>query len=263
MLPGLRADVAARWARLRNRAMRTLLRRFAGINEFEHRVSSQNGEDGIIAEIFRRIGTTNRFFVEFGTQDGSVCNTAVLANAGWRGVMLEGAADRYAGLAERYHGVPGVHTVFAFLTAENIVDTFERAGVPVEFDLLSIDVDGNDYWLWKALRPYRPRVVVIEYNAEYAPPTRWVMRYDPAHRWDKTTYYGASLASLEALGSELGYALVGTELTGVNAFFLRDDVAKTSRFRLLDAAHAYHAPGYWGIHGQKGHVPREGPFEQM
>lgn len=259
ILPGLWHDLAEHYERARNFTMRTILKPFAGINEFECRVSSQNGEDGIIGELFKRIRTTNRFFVEFGVQDGAECNTALLAHAGWNGVMLEGDPVRAAALAERYASFTGVRTGAAFIDAENIAGLFERFGVPRDFDLLSIDIDGNDYWVWQALGAYRPRVVVVEYNAEHPPPERWVMAYNPSHRWDETTYYGASLASLEALGERMGYALMGTDLKGVNAFFLRRELVRSSRFPALDAKRAYHRASYYGASTHIGHVPGDGP----
>jgi hypothetical protein len=88
-----------------------------------------------------------------------------------------------------------------------------------------IDVDGNDYWIWRALEAFRPRVVVIEYNGDLDPTVPKVMPYAPGWRWDHTSGYGASLAALEALGADKGYRLVHTELAGVNAFFVRDELA--------------------------------------
>ena len=151
ILPGLWRDLADRYERARNFVMRTALRRFASINEFEARTSSQNGEDGILAEIARRLGIGAGFFVEFGVQDGSVCNTALLAAGGWRGVYIEADAACSQRLRERYASSTRIKTIQEFVTAENIAEIFARAGVPSEFDVLSIDIDGNDYWVWKAL----------------------------------------------------------------------------------------------------------------
>jgi len=263
ILPGLWRDLAERYERVRNTLMRTVFNRFASINEFEARTSSQNGEDGILAEILRRLRIGPGFFVEFGVQDGSICNTALLAANGWSGVYIEADETLAARLGQRHASSTRIKTVQRFVTAENIADTFAEAHVPKEFDVLSIDIDGNDYWVWRALPAYKPRVVAIEYNAEHAPPERWVMKYNPMHRWDKTTYYGASLASYAALADTMGYALVGTEKTGVNAFFVRKDLIKASGFRALSAAEGYHPVGYYGIHHELGHVPKEGPFEAI
>ncbi|MDP9019002.1 MAG: hypothetical protein M3N19_11880 [Candidatus Eremiobacteraeota bacterium] len=215
------------------------------INAYERRIFSQNGEDGILREIFARAGVTNKFFVEFGVEDGTECNTALLARrAGWKGVMIEGSPQKHAQLDRTYAPYPQVKRLHAFITRENIVQLFEQATVPKDLDLLSIDIDGNDYWIWEALAEYHPRVVVIEYNATRPPPERWVISYNPAHRWNEDGYMGASLSSLQALGTRLGYALVGTDEKGVNAFFIRNDVLAASRFPELSPVQAYHRNDY-------------------
>ncbi|MFN2460685.1 MAG: hypothetical protein ABR591_08365 [Candidatus Velthaea sp.] len=227
------------------------------LNAYERRVCSQNGEDGILQEIFRRIGTGRRFFVEFGVEDGRECNAAHLArNCDWSGVMIEGDAAQYARLNDNYRPFPAVRREHAFLTSENIDGVFRRCGIPLEFDLLSIDIDGNDYWMWEALAAFRPRVVVIEYNATRPPPERWVMRYNAEHRWARDGYMGASLASLEALGARLGYALLGTDENGVNAFFVREDFLAGSRFPRRSAAEAYHSTTY-------GFLRADGPAQAL
>ncbi len=182
----------------------------ADLRSHESGVYSQCGEDGVIRRIFECIGTTNRYFVEFGAQDGRTkSNTAYLRiHLGWRGLLMEGNA-RLAGPAVRRE----------FVTAENVNRLFARYGVPASFDLLSIDIDGNDYWVWRALC-YRPRVVVIEYNIFFPPDDAKAIRYDAGHVWDETRYHGASLAALRKLGEAKGYALVCTESWAPNAFFV-------------------------------------------
>ena len=105
--------------------------------------------------------------------------------------------------------------------AENIESIFEEMKVPAEFDLLSIDIDGNDYWLWKAITRFKPRVVVIEYNSNYPPDVSWIMKYNPKHAWEGGSHFGASLLALEKLGASKGYSLVGCDFYGVNAFFVQ------------------------------------------
>jgi hypothetical protein len=111
-----------------------------------------------------------------------------------------------------------------FVTAENIETLLDKHGVPREFDLLSIDVDGNDFWIWKAIGR-RPRVVVVEYNAAFGPGDSRAIVYDRDFRWDGTEYFGASLLALARLGREKGYDLVACDSRGVNAFFVRADAA--------------------------------------
>ena len=140
-----------------------------GLSTAELRVFSQNGEDGVLAEIFARIGTEQRFFVEFGVGTGVECNTRFLAEVlGWSGVYFEVDSNRFESLALRLGNRPDVVVAQRMVTPANINEEFAAAAVPPEFDLLSIDVDGQDYWIWEALRGYSPRVVVVEYNSGLA-----------------------------------------------------------------------------------------------
>jgi hypothetical protein len=144
---------------------------------------------------------------------------------GWAGVYLEADAAAYAVLERRYSATPRVRTLHAAVEPGNVEALFAQAGVPEEPDVLSIDVDGNDYWIWRALERHRPRVVVIEYNGDLPPDSQQVMPYTPGFRWDHSSGYGAALGALEALGADKGYTLVHTESAGVNAFFVRSDLA--------------------------------------
>ncbi|WP_233532224.1 hypothetical protein [Paenibacillus alkalitolerans] len=231
------------------------------INNYERSVFSQNGEDGILEIIFSRIGTKHNFFVEFGVGDGIQCNARYLVSQkDWGGLMIEGNPIMYQRMQQNMTLFPKVKTLKEFIAKDNISGIFKKMGIPVEFDLLSIDIDGNDYWVWQALHQYKPRVTVIEYNAYHKPPERWVMQYNESHVWDGTTYYGASLSSLAALGKKMGYALIGTESMGVNAFFVRQDLLSVSGFQELTPEQAYH-PARYGKHfnnGQFGHPFREG-----
>ena len=213
----------------------------------EFKVSSQNGEDGLIAFIFSEIGVTNRRFVEFGVGDGRECNCANLAiRFGWSGLMLEGNAMG-ARRAQQYYanrkrsGGNEIEVRRAHVTVENINDTIASAGVRGEIDLLSIDIDGNDYWLWKAIDVVSPRVVVIEYNASFGLRSITVP-YDPQfvrlRRHRSGWYHGTSVSALAKLGERKGYDLVGTDSRGVNAFFVRKD-ALGGRLRALSAEEAY------------------------
>jgi hypothetical protein len=180
------------------------------LERFERKVYSQNGEDGVLEAIFAAVGLTNRFFVEFGCEDATECNTAYLLDQGWQGVLMDPAG---------VSGNPKADVRQEFITAENIDSLLRRYVVPEEFDLLSIDIDGNDYWVWRAIA-HRPRVVVIEYNAHVPPDERRSIAYDPTFQWSGTDYFGASLRALAELGERKGYRLVYCESRGVNAFFV-------------------------------------------
>jgi hypothetical protein len=220
---------------------------------FEAKVFSQNGEDGIIAEIFRRIGTINRYFVDFGSSDGMENNTVFLLKQGWSGLWLDGDPKRIKRASQHFAveiKAKRLTAGAAFITAENIEKLFSDNGVLNEPDLLSIDIDRNDYYVWKAITRYRPRVVVIEYNAIFSPGMKWVIDYDPNAWWDGTGIFGASLSALEAIGEEKGYSLVGCTISGVNAFFVRNDILHDKFCKPYTALNHYEPPRYWLTWGE-------------
>jgi hypothetical protein len=189
-------------------------------------VNSQNGEDGMIREIFRRIGTTDRVFAEVGIGDGRENNTAFLLSQDWTGFWIDGHDAFVKKIEQRRDLPPGcLKSRVAFVNRENIAGLFKEIGVPREFDLLSLDIDQNTYYAWEGLADFRPRVVVVEYNAALPADLDWKVRYDPEKVCDNTINTGASLKAFENLGRQFGYSLVGCDIIGVNAFFVRADLA--------------------------------------
>ena len=165
------------------------------LNRYEYKVLSQNGEDGILAEIFRRIGTTNRYFVEFGAASGSENNTVLLLRQGWSGFWMDGDPVEVNAAKTRFRPeIEGNRLTVkeTFITAENIEELFREGKVPEEFDLLSIDIDRNDYYVWEKISHFRPRVVVIEYNSKFPPTMSWVVPYDPK-AWGWSEYGNGEL----------------------------------------------------------------------
>lgn len=197
----------------------------------ELKLNSQHGEDGIILHLLSQVGAPTRSFVEFGASDGRECCAANLAlNFGWRGLFLERDPDLAASAAAYFAHCSGVEVKQALVTAENIDGLISQAGLQGEIDLLSLDIDGNDFWVWRAVSAVQPRLVVIEYNASLGPEAALTVPYDPdldrfaVH--PSGLFHGASLAALAKLGRDKGYRLVGTESSGVNAFFLRQDLGE-------------------------------------
>jgi hypothetical protein len=226
---------------------------------------SMADEDGIIQEIFRRIGAANRQFFEFGCGDGLENNSTYLLFTGWSGVWLDGGEENIRSVRSNFsaHIQSGrLKTAQTFITAENINTLLRDSGLSPEMDLLCIDIDGNDYWTWKAIDGFRPRVVVIEYNATFRPPHKMVQTYRPDHRWNGTNYYGASLKALEELGREKGYALVGCNASGVDAFFVRLDLVGDLFSEPFTAEHHYRPPHYDAfVRGLSRHPRGAGPYE--
>jgi len=226
------------------------------LNHYEHQVYSQNGEDGIIAEIFRRIGTKDRYFVEFGVGNGIENNTAFLLTQNWRGAWIEGNQKSVGEIQSRFRKPlqsGQLQVLNSFITAENIVALFGQLKVPMEFDLLSLDIDRNTYHVWKALNRYKPRVIAIEYNASFPPDVNWICEYNPQRVWNNSMYFGASLKAFEQLGATFGYVLVGCDLTGINAFFIRDTERLDLFAEPFTAENHFEPPRYWASK-REGHM---------
>ena len=211
-----------------------------GLDEFAGSVCSQNGEDGIIKHVFSEIGFKSERFLEFGFGLPQCNAWRLMAQEGFGGVFIDKQSEICREFTEKFGSKP-VLAISALLTMENINEVVSSSGLPEEIDLLSIDVDGNDYWLWKALECVSPRLVAVEYNAVLGPALSKTIAYDPAFSWGvgyKKPYHGASLAALQKLGKSKGYRLIGCGPIGVNAFFLRKDVTGSTD-ETLSPAEAY------------------------
>lgn len=184
---------------------------------------SQNDEDGIILEICRRLRLSERHFIELGAGNGLENNSLILLMSGWRGAWL---GDNDLAFTPP---MGNRRLVFekSFITRENAhalwLECARRLDVG-SFDLLSIDLDGNDRHILEALleQGARPAVIVVEYNGKFPPPIRFCVDYDPGFVWDGTDYSGASLQSFVDLLDPAGYRLVACNITGLNAFFVDD-----------------------------------------
>ena len=220
----------------------------ARLERFGFKVYSQNDEDGILAEVFRRIGTTNRQFLEVGAGQGLENNTRYLLEQGWSGAWMDGSRDYVSAIEKGFkHRIDAgrLSVRQAVVHRDNINDLVRSFALPRELDLLSVDIDGNDYHVWDAITTIEPRVVVIEYNAKFPPPMQWVMSYDPAHRWDGSDQFGASLEAIADLAQRKGYRLVGCNITGCNAFFVRAELAQRRFAEAMDAAALYQPARYF------------------
>lgn len=172
---------------------------------------SQHRESKILYDIFQKINPINKFAVEFGASDGQwLSNIKMFLNLGWDGLQMEGSDNL------------GNNVKKEFITKENINELFEKYQVPKEFDLLSIDIDGNDYWVWKELE-YFPPVVIIEYNSNFSLDESYVIKYKPNHEFKKDNKsYSASLLALKSLGESKGYFL-SHEIKYCNLIFIKNE----------------------------------------
>jgi hypothetical protein len=216
----------------------------AGVRDAEFRVFSQFGEDGIIQYLLQHVPTPNEVFVEFGVEDYSESNTRfLLVNDNWRGLVMDGGDSHVAFL--RRAGLDWRHDIeakVAFVDRDNIDGLIASAGIRGDIGLLSVDIDGNDYWVLEAIEVVSPRILVVEYNSNFGPEAAVTVPYDPAFErgrahWSQL-YWGASLSALDALARRKGYALVGGNSAGNNAFWVREDVLGDLPRVPLDEAYA-------------------------
>ncbi len=197
----------------------------------EFRVFSQWGEDGIIEWLVSQVALPNRHFIEFGVENFAEANCQFLMqNRNWKGLIFDSNEDYMAGLRnDRIFWMYDLTAKAAFITAENINDLISKAGFGGPAGLLSIDIDGNDYWVWKAINVVEPAIVICEFNAILGDQHAVAVPYDPQFSRFKGhhsgLYFGASIAALKHLGEEKGYTFVGTNSNGINAFFVRRDLA--------------------------------------
>ncbi len=201
-----------------------------GLDRYEYSWLSQNGEDGVIRYLFSQIGFESRWFLEFGFGAAQCNSLRLMVHENFSGLLIDGDTEnvRFFEYAAAKKSIRNVRAVQAFITRDNLETLIRDNGVPRDIDLLSLDVDGNDYWLWQVLECVSPRVVCIEYNAGLGSDRSLSVPYDDAFeryaRHPSGFFHGASLTALESLGREKGYYLVGCDRTGTNAFFLRDDI---------------------------------------
>lgn len=196
------------------------------LSRYEGGLYSEYGEDGVLARLFQLIPPRSRFCVELGAGDGITHNqTLLLRLQGWKSVLFD-----------RERAIAAFGQQKAFITAENVNRLFEKWDIPQVFDLLSVHLNYNDFYIWRALHPkYRPAVVVIQYNSVHQADEALVAKYQPYYVGDGTIYFGASMLALERLGREKGYTLVYAEKGGRSLFFVRDEVLQAAEWEFRGA----------------------------
>lgn len=219
--------------------------RLERIADAEFKVFSQFGDDGIIQYLVYQIGISAdlQTFIEFGVQDYQESNTRfLLMNDNWRGLILDGSQSNIDKVMQgsdywRYD----LTAVTAFIDRDNINDLFIRHGFTGEIGLLSIDIDGNDYWVWERIEAVNPMIVVAEYNSTFGAQYAVTIPYDATFQRNRAhysnLYWGASLKAFCLLAERKGYAFVGSNSAGNNAYFVRLD--KLANIRPLDVEQGY------------------------
>lgn len=200
------------------------------LRDVEFRVFSQWGDDGIIQWLVSKVPIAHKTFVEFGVQDYRESNTRfLLLHDNWDGLVMDGSKAHVEAITRAWwFWRQSLCARHVFLTRENVETEIQASGFPTDLGLLHIDVDGNDYWLWEALHVVSPRIMIIEYNSVFGGSRPIATPYDPAFvRTDahhSNLYFGASLAALCHIAAKKGYAFVGSNSAGNNAYFVRRDV---------------------------------------
>jgi hypothetical protein len=238
------------------------------LEPFGFKVYSQGDEDGILEEIFKRLKIDKGVFCEIGVENGLECNSLYLIHKGWTGAWIEGNKEQLGPIREKFGSILGKRLTASFrtVTAENVNAVVAEAIPDVKtIDFLSIDIDGNDAYVLANLS-FDPKVICIEYNAKFRGNLSKAQRYDPNRFWGGTDYFGASLKAITEVAEAKGYRLVGTSITGSNAFLVRNDLAGNLFTENRSSEYLYNPPRYWLIfdHYQNiGHRPDFGPYADL
>lgn len=202
--------------------------------ETEFRVFSQWGDDGIIQYLINEIDVPTKTFIEFGVENYKESNTRfLLINNNWTGLVLDGSKTNIDFIRrDPIYWKHNLTAINSFITRENINDLIAKNGFGGEVGILSIDVDGNDFWIWDAITVVSPAIVICEYNSRFGPARAVTIPYDPGFVRGKAhfshIYNGASLAALHRLATKKGYVFLGCNSSGNNAFFVRNDLLVNS-----------------------------------
>jgi len=233
-LPGLTARMENEIADQKILAAKALINSFdysadLPIACYEFKVFSQWGDDGIIQYLVNRLCIPNKIFVEFGVENYTEANTRfLLINNNWRGLVMDGSRSymdelRRSDLSWKYD----LQVRDIFITRENINEQLVNSKFVNDVGLLSIDLDGNDYWIWRAISSINPVIVIAEYNSVFGKKEAWTVPYKTDFQRTKehfsNLYFGASLLSLCDLAEEKGYFFIGCNNAGNNAYFVRKD----------------------------------------
>ncbi|QWD85569.1 hypothetical protein AOC19_01430 [Polynucleobacter asymbioticus] len=229
------------------------------LHEYEFKVFSQWGEDGIIQHLINSIEIKNKTFIEFGIEDFSESNCRfLLMKDDWKGFVIDGSTSNIKKLKSSYfYWKHHLHAVDAFITKENIESILATSGFEEDLGLLSIDLDGNDFFILEAINSYKPRILICEYNPIFGANRKIAIPYQPD--FQRTTahhsnlYWGASLAAMTYLAEMKGYTLVGTNSAGNNAFYIRNDLLN-DRVALLTAESAYSPSNYRESRDESGNL---------
>jgi hypothetical protein len=202
------------------------------LSEIEFKVYSQWGEDGIIQYLINKIPIKNKYFIEFGVQNYRESNTRfLLMNNNWSGLIMDSSEENITYIKnDPIYWQYDLNAKKAFITKDNINDLIEEEQVNGEIGLLSVDIDGNDYWIWEAIKNIDPAIVICEYNSILGNSAKITIPYkEDFYRTEahySNLYFGASLPALKDIAEKKGYTFVGCTQAGNDAFFVKNKYIK-------------------------------------
>ena len=217
---------------------------YSNINDYEFKIFSQFGEDGIIQYLIKNLNINNKKFIEFGVENYSEANTRfLLQNDNWSGLILDSSNQNINFIKKQdYYWKYDVRAVHKFLSPENINEVIKSENFEGNIGLLSIDIDGNDYWILKAINVVKPDILIVEYNANFGSEKSVTIKYDKNFKRAKNgiekLIYGCSLKALNNLCSDKGYSLVCSNKNGNNAFFVKNDLLN-DKIKTIDIDEAF------------------------
>ena len=220
------------------------------LSSFENKIFSQNGEDGITMKLVELIYNNNnedKFYVEFGVENGEECNTKILREKyNWKGLQMDGGNEN-----------DSINLRKEFIMKENVIELFKKYNVPQKINLLSVDIDFNDFYCLKEiLANYKCDIIICEYNATHLANEDKIVIYDKNGKWDGSNYFGVSLLSLDKLGKKYNYSLIYCNENGANCFFIHNDIIETKNFyfkNMGDITKIY-KPARYGSGPNGGHI---------
>ena len=219
------------------------------LKDYEFKVFSQWGEDGIIQNLIKKVEIKNKTFIEFGVEDFSESNCRfLLMKDDWKGFVIDGSTKNIQRLRNSYfYWKHHIEAVDEFITKGNIENILRKSNFENDLGILSIDLDGIDYYVLKAINNFKPRILICEFNPVFGGNENISVPYRDDFQRTKANhtnlYFGASLGAITYLANKKGYSLVGTNTAGNNAFYVRNDLLNDN-FRVLSVEEAYSNSNY-------------------
>ena len=237
------------------------------LNKFEFKIFSQFGEDGIIQFIIDNINIQKKIFVEFGVENYEEANTRfLLENNNWQGLVIDSSDENIKYIKNKdYYWKNKLVAVCDFIKVNNINQILEKNNIQGQVGLLSIDIDGNDYWIWECIEVINPDIIIIEYNARLGYENSLTIPYKEDFQRDVNQdkiFYGASLKALYNLGIKKGYSLIGTNMNGNNAFFVKNELIVGTKLTSKKPSECFNLNSFTETFDQANNIIKDPTYEK-